>query len=287
MADNSSTTSDHAIQAERLEAHYQSGQLLDRISRGLKEMGCKLDRISIEDLAPVDEFHIGGRPATQHLFQPIQLDSSHHVLDVGCGLGGTSRFLADVYGCRVTGIDLTREYVTVGNQLCAWVGLDDRIELQTGNALALAYPESSFDAVCLLHVGMNIPDKSGLFESLSRVLKPGGILAVYDVMQTGEAELAFPVPWASQAEDSALASVSEYQQAIEDAGMQVTHVLNRHDFAVEFFATLQAKLAAGRIPPLGLHLLMGETAKQKIQNMIENVAQHRVAPVEIRAQKPR
>ena len=84
------------------------------------------------------------------------------MLDVGCGIGGASRFAADRYGCRVTGVDLTQEYVDTGNVICSWLGLDDRISLQTENAMHLPHPDNTFDRAYMLHVGMNIADKQSL-----------------------------------------------------------------------------------------------------------------------------
>lgn len=67
----------------------------------------------------MDEFHIGGRLATESFLGRLDIGAGHHVLDVDCGLGGGSRFAAQRYGCRVPGVDLTQEYVETGNELCA------------------------------------------------------------------------------------------------------------------------------------------------------------------------
>jgi ubiquinone/menaquinone biosynthesis C-methylase UbiE len=266
--------------------HYTHGDLLDAIRAGLQRLGKSPDTVSVEDLAPVDEFHIGGRAATEALFSQIEIDPSDHVLDVGCGLGGASRFVASRYRCRVTGVDLTREYVDAGNALCAWVGLASSITLEQGNATALGYPEATFDKAYMLHVGMNITDKARLMGELHRVLKPGGVLAIYDVMRVGTGDLVFPVPWATRASESAVSSPAEYRAALEAAGFRVTREQDRHQFATDFFARLRAATtdAAGP-PPLGLQLLMGENAPTKVANMIANVSNTIVAPVELIAEK--
>ena len=266
--------------------HYTHGSLLAAISEALATLGKTPETVSVDDLGPVDEFHIGGRQASKHFLSQLALDAETHVLDVGCGLGGASRFTASRFGCTVTGIDLTAEYVETGRTLTSWVGLEDRIALHQGSALEMPFGEAGFDAAYMMHVGMNIADKARLFAEVHRVLRPGGSFGVYDVMRTGEGALTFPVPWATTDETSAVAAPEAYRQALEAAGFEVAAERNRRDFALNFFAELSAKIAAaGGPPPLGLHILMGETRAEKIKNMVENIAADRIAPVELIARK--
>lgn len=266
--------------------HYAQGGLLEAIGEGVAKLGKSIATVNIDDLGPVDEFHIGGRVATQSFLEQLDIGPSHHVLDVGCGLGGSSRFAAHAYGCRVTGVDLTREYVETGNVLCAWVGLGDKITLQVGNATALPHPDEAFDRAYMLHVGMNIADKNLLISELYRVVRPGAKVGIYDVMRVDEGDLTFPVPWAAGPEGSALASVATYKAALRRSGFNIIAERNRRDFALEFFAKLQARVASSDgPPPLGLHILMGSTAPMKVKNMIENISRNLIAPVEIVAEK--
>ncbi len=266
--------------------HYTHGGLLDAIITGVTKLGKTPATVLTEDLGPVDEFHIGGRVATESVLDQLNLGPEDHALDVGCGLGGASRFAADRYHCRVTGVDLTHEYVETGKALCSWVGLEGRVKLDQGNATGTAYAESMFDKAFMLHVGMNIADKFALAAELLRVLRPGGMLGVYDVMRVGDGELTYPVPWATSAEGCAVGSPDEYRGALEKAGFRITAERNRRDFALEFFARLQASASAAEgLPPLGLHILMGKTAPRKVRNMIENISENRVTPVELIAEK--
>jgi SAM-dependent methyltransferase len=271
----------------RVAAHYTRGNLLDSIAAGVGKLGKSPETLGIEDLAPVDEFHIGGAVATRSFLDQVGVTPDQHVLDVGCGLGGTSRFIAHTYGCRVTGIDLTQEYVDTGRALCTWVGLEERVSLVQGNALAMDFPPGTFDTVVVLHVGMNITDKGALAEEAWRALKPGGVFGIYDVMRVREGDLTFPVPWATEPESSAVASPAEYKKALSGAGFVVAAERDRSEFALDFFQRLRAEARHDQGPPaLGLHLLMGEDASTKVQNMIENISLGRVAPVELIALKP-
>jgi len=236
--------------------------------------------------APVDEFHIGGRQASEDFLSQLDLTLEKQVLDVGCGLGGAARFAASRYGCHVTGIDLTPEYIETAKAVCAWVGLDNRISLRQGSALAMPFADGTFDCAYMLHVGMNIDDKEKLFSEVSRVLRPHSLFGIYDVMRIGDDELTYPVPWATTSETSAVAKPTQYHQALEKAGFAVTAEHNRRDFALAFFDQLRARTAAaGGPPPLGLHILMGRNTPDKVQNMIANVSNGRIAPVELIARK--
>lgn len=267
--------------------HYTHGDLTEAIRAGIVAQGKTPQTITIDDLAPVDEFHIGGRRATKDFLDQLGLSAEMSVLDVGCGLGGAARFVATQYGSSVTGVDLTPEYVQAGNVLCQWVQLDKRVSLVQGSALALPFGDRTFDRAYMLHVGMNIADKAKLASEVARVLRPGAIFGIYDVMRTGPGELAYPVPWAATSDMNAVAAPDDYRHALQKAGFSVTAERNRRDFALQFFADLRAKTAAaGGPPPLGLHVLMGRTTPEKVQNMLSNIAQGLIAPVELIVRKP-
>lgn len=266
--------------------HYGRNNLVETIQSALSRMGKTPATLTIDDLAPVEEFHIGGRQASKDFLDQLGFKSEARLLDVGCGIGGTARFVATRYSSHVTGIDATGDFVTTGNTINTWLRLDRRISLEHGSALDMPFADASFEGAYMLHVGMNIADKAKLASEVARVLKPGTLFGIYDVMRTGPGELSFPVPWASRPELSAVAEPDDYRRALEAAGFSITSQRNRRDFAEAFFADMRAKAAAaGGPPPLGLHLLMGETTQQKIANMVENVAKGIVAPVEMIARK--
>ncbi|QWG17653.1 methyltransferase domain-containing protein [Bradyrhizobium sediminis] len=266
--------------------HYTHGGLAAAIRSGIESLGKTINSVTVDDLAPVDEFHIGGRQASEDFLGQLDLSPEKHVLDVGCGLGGAARFVANRYGCRVTGIDLTPEYVETAKVLCRWVGLDNSISLHQGSALAMPFADRAFDRAYMLHVGMNIDDKAKLCSEVSRVLRSNALFGIYDVMKVGDGELTYPVPWATTATSSAVAKPAQYREALEAAGFSVIAERNRRDFALAFFDQLRARTAAADgPPPLGLHILMGRNTPDKVQNMIQNISNGRIAPVELIARK--
>jgi len=269
-----------------ISSHYTHGNLVAAIRSGVESLGKTIDSVTVDDLASVDEFHIGGRQASKDFLGQFDLSSEKHVLDVGCGLGGAARFVASRYGCRVAGIDLTPEYVETARVLCSWVGLENRISLHQGSALAMPFADSTFDRAYMLHVGMNIDDKAKLCSEVCRVLRSNSLFGIYDVMKIGDGELTYPVPWATTATSSAVAKPAQYREALQAAGFSVIAERNRRDFALAFFDQLRAKTAAaGGPPPLGLHILMGRNTPDKVQNMIQNISNGRIAPVELIARK--
>lgn len=260
--------------------HYSQGTLGKSIESALENVVGSARDVTIDDLAPVDEFHIGGRQASVHLFDRLGLSENDAVLDVGAGIGGTARFVASNYGSSVHGIDLTPEFAEVGNSLSKLVGLDSLVDVQVGSALEMPFEDDSFSAVYMMHVGMNIEDKQTLYSEIRRVLKPGGVFAVYDVLQGPKPDsIEFPVPWATTSDTSFLASPDDMRRLLADAGFTVEHEEDRTEFAVDFFKSI-AIPAGGTPPPLGLHLIIGDEAPTKLGNMVKNIDAGLCAPWE-------
>ena len=258
--------------------HYGSAGLLDRILAGLEASGVDPGRARPEDLAPVDEFHIGGREATVHAVAKMSPRPGQRVLDVGCGIGGAARYLAAEIGCRVSGIDLTPEYIAAARALTDLTGLGDKVDYEVAGALAMPFKDATFDAAITIHVAMNIADRAGLYREISRVTKPGAAFCVYDVMRKNDAPLVFPVPWAASPETSHLTTPEEMRTHLDAAGFAVEEVEDRSEVARDFF---HRRLAAAKDgpPPLGPHLVMGESAGEKLRNVLVNIEAGRIAPV--------
>ena len=271
---------------ERIAQHYTHGALAAAIDRGLQANGRAAGEIADADLAGMDEFHMGGRDATAALADGLDLPQDASVLDIGCGIGGAARFFAHRFGCRVTGVDLTPEYVETARMLTARLGLADRVDFQVGSALSLPFADGGFDAACLLHVGMNIADKHALAAEACRVLKQGGKFAVYDIMQIGNGAIAYPMPWAANSATSFLAAPEDYRAAFAAAGFEIVSERNRRELAVAMFARMGARMAGSSgPPPLGLHILMGKDTPAKVANMVAMLEQERIAPVEMIARR--
>ena len=261
--------------------HYAHGALEEAILNALEAAGKDVNRLTPKDLAPVDEFHVGGRQATMAFAEQFGPKPGMRLLDIGCGLGGAARYFASEHGCQVTGIDLSGEYVAVANTLAALVGLGERVSCQQGSALDLPFAPGSFDGAYMFHVGMNIEDKSRLFREVRRVLAPSGVFGIYDVMRLAAGDLHYPVPWTSSPDVSFVADAESYRRLLVAAGFEVVKERNRRDFALDVFAQMRARGATGAPAPLGLHIVMGASAGQKVKNMMGDITAGLIAPIEL------
>lgn len=165
-----------------IQTHYTRVNLGKIILAALEKAGKDVHCLTPEDLAPIDEFHIRGRVATLEFARAVGLEKCMHVLDVGSGIGGTARCLAEAFGCHVTGIDLTEEYCQAAEMLSARTNLKYLVDFHQGDATKLPFNDQSFDVIWTEHVAMNILDKLQLYKEMYRVLKSGGTLAIYDVL---------------------------------------------------------------------------------------------------------
>lgn len=270
---------------EAVQTHYTRSDLSNVILAALEKAGKDVNRLTPEDLAPVDEFHIRGRAATLELARAAGLDSTRCVLDVGSGVGGTSRCLATEFGCRVTGIDLTDEYCRAAAMLSAKIGLAELVDYRQGDATNLPFDDGSFDVVWTEHVAMNIPDKSRLYREMHRVLKPGGTLAIYDILAGPSGPVLFPVPWARTPDTSFLVRPDELRKLLEEADFTVSDWSDTTDAARAWFVSLAGKLRKEGLPPLGFHVLLGADFQVMAQNQRRNLEEGRIVLAQVIAKK--
>ncbi|MBE9177448.1 methyltransferase domain-containing protein [Oculatella sp. LEGE 06141] len=104
------------------------------------------------------------------------VDHADHILDVGCGIGGSSLYLAEKFGASATGITLSPVQAARATERAQTAGLADRTRFQVADALNMPFPARSFDLVWSLESGEHMPDKTRFLQECHRVLKPGGML---------------------------------------------------------------------------------------------------------------
>lgn len=270
---------------EHVDSHYGRGEILNSILRALREMGKDVAQLAPADLAPVDEFHIRGREATVELASRASLKPGLRVLDVGCGLGGSVRYLASEHQCQVIGIDLTKEYVDVANALADLVRIKEMVEFHQGSALDMPFGDGSFDIVWTEHVQMNIGDKRAFYAEIARVLAPHGRLLFHDIFQGDGGPLHYPVPWAEDGSISFLVPPEAVRQILEELGFSIFHWEDKSQQSLEWFIAAIERLKLFGPPPLGLHLLMGDTAKAKFENQIRNLRERWIVIIQAVAEK--
>jgi SAM-dependent methyltransferase len=241
---------------EQVTGHYGRPGMLRAILAAAERAGLDPDGLAASDLSAVDEFHLGGLAATRSLLDLLAPAPGSRLLDVGSGIGGPARVAASQYACTVTGVDLTPEFTELATDLTARVGLDDRVTFRTADAVALPFPDGSFDVATMIHVGMNMPEKARVFAEVRRVLETGGRFAIFDQMLTGTEQPAYPEPWAGDPSASFLSTTQEYRTMLSDAGFGVDTEEDRTQAGIDFFTAMRAASEGGP-PPFGLHVLFG------------------------------
>jgi SAM-dependent methyltransferase len=206
---------------DAIEAYWSRAGIGQAMVDALIALGKNLDALTVDDLAPLDQFHGGGKPATVRLAKLAGLRPDTRVLDVGGGFGGPARTLAAEFGCRVTSIDLTETYVRAAQMLTERLGLGDRVSHRVGNALALPFEAAAFDVVWTQNSGMNIEDKRALYAGFHRALRPGGLLAIQEPMAGPIDPPIYPLMWARDPGASFLRRPAEMLALIEDAGFTI------------------------------------------------------------------
>ena len=266
---------------EDVMTHYGGvNALADAIVESLRKAGVDLAELKTSDLSTVDEFHIRGRKATLELAEQMNLGEQAHVLDIGSGLGGPARTLAEAYGCHVTGIDLTREFCEAAEALSKWIDLSDRVTFKQGDATNLPFDDDQFDAAMTIHVAMNIPDKNKLYVEARRVLKPGGVFAAYDVLQGEGGDVLFPVPWAREPSISHVVTQEKMESLLTDAEFQIVNTHDSTDESQNWFEARTARMSQSGPPLVTLsQVIFGDDFREMARNQVRNLTERRIRTV--------
>ncbi|MGE5410913.1 MAG: class I SAM-dependent methyltransferase [Clostridiales bacterium] len=270
---------DSEIIQKAVETHYTPGHLLDKITQALSRSGKDIEKISEEDLAPIEDFHIRGREATKELVEQLPIKELSKVIDIGCGIGGTSRYIASRHKCKVTAIDLSEEFIHTATELSRIVGLQDLIKFQRSDATALPFENNEFDIAITQHVQMNIEDKEKFILEVNRVLKKGGTFAFYDIFQGNFGSLYYPVPWAENEQISFLANWNSYKGILESAGFREMYEEDMTTPGLNWFkAMMENSGKEGYILEV-MQSVMGKSAKESMGNAGRNMKEGKIRVV--------
>jgi len=195
--------------------------LSHEIQMALLDSGKQLDALTLDDLAPFDQFHGGALRFTRRLARLGDLKPEMHILDVGGGLGGPARTLALEFGCRVTVVDLTESYVFAGRTMTEWMKLDDRVTHQQGDALNLSFKDESSDAIWTQNSGMNIADKERLYAGFHRLIRPNGLLVIQEPVAGPNQPPHFPVMWSRDGANHFVSKPDQLRAVIEASGFRL------------------------------------------------------------------
>ena len=259
--------------------YWSRPQLAERLLDAVVASGLDLRTATPEALAPLDQFHGGGKEATRALAGQAEVTAGMRVLDVGGGLGGPARMLAVEYGAQVTILDLTADYVRAGAVLTVCMRLTEQVRFCCGHALNLPFPDGSFDIVWTQNSGMQIADKGRLYHEFFRVLRPAGRLAQLEPIAGPVQPPHFPLMWAREAADSHLLTADTLREVILATGF-IEHYW--HPAATFREAAPNPESAPHTIQSL----VMGERLAAIQEARVRNAAEDRLRTVLLVCERP-
>ncbi len=266
--------------------HWGSGDVYALIIAALAKMSKSPDAITMEDLAPVDHFHARGFAATVELADRLPLRSDQKVIDIGCGLGGPARYIAKRFQCRVSGVDITEPFVEAANKLTALLNMENDVVIELGDGQRLPYADALFDGAYTQHVTMNVADRPRFFAEAHRVLKTGAFFALTEHGLGPKGNPHYPLPWSEDGSGASLVTPAETRAFLETAGFEDVIIENTGEKYVAAYKVALEKAEKGILPPLGTHILMGQSALQKTRNSARNIEEGRTHPIQVICRKP-
>jgi SAM-dependent methyltransferase len=267
-------------------ARYSISGTMDRVIAFLRERGIDPEHPTYQDFFPFDQLHGRGVEATREHIERAGINSSMHVLDLGCGVGGCSRVIAATCGCRVTAIDLTPQFIEIARELTRRCGMADRIEFREADALALPFADGTLDHVWCHNVTMNIPDKKRLASEVARVLRSGGRFSCSEVEQGPGGALIFPLPWATDASASFVVTPAMMRHTLEEGGLRIKEEIDLSDAILAALKEMRARAERGEPPLNAVHVILGDDMGERIRNMSRCAMEKRAVEHFVLAEKP-
>jgi ubiquinone/menaquinone biosynthesis C-methylase UbiE len=273
--------------SQSISEHWGTGDVYARIIKVMEAASISPEAVTVEQLAPLDHFHARGFPATVELADALPIQRGHHIVDIGCGIGGPARYLAKRFGCRVSGVDITQPFVEAANKLTTLLKMERQVEIELGDGQHLPYGDAMFDGGYTQHVTMNIADRALFFGEAFRVVKPGAFFAVTEHGLGPEGSPHYPVPWSEDGSGSYLVRPADTVTYLKEAGFVDVKVEDTGAKYLHGYRRAIELAAQGALPPLGVHVLMGQTAPDKTRNAARNIEEGRTHPIQIICAKPR
>jgi len=264
---------------------YEVDNLCARIEKALINAGKNLNALTTDDLFFFDEIHIGGRKETRHLAEKCGLREGMSIVDAGCGVGGPARTLAREFGCKVTGVDLTRSFCKAADMLTKLVNLDEMACFVNADATQMPFASESYDAVWLQHTALNIVDKNLLYSEVYRILKRNGSLIIHEVVSGETGEVHYPVFWAADDSTNFLSTADDLQNCLQSYGFRFDFWEDATEESLGWYRKLKARSSSATKPPLDISVVVDRDVPSKIANLVRNLEDGNIRVVKALAVK--
>jgi cyclopropane fatty-acyl-phospholipid synthase-like methyltransferase len=266
--------------------HWGKGDVFGRVMEAMKAASISPDTVTVEQMAPVDHLHARGFHATIELADALPINEGDHLVDIGCGLGGPARYLAERFNCRVSGIDITAPFIDAANKITALLKMEQFVDFRLGDGQELPYADQIFDGGYTQHVTMNIADREKFFSEAFRVLKPGGYFALTEHGLGPNESPYYPCPWSDDGSGAFLVLPKETVSFLENTGFSEIDVLSTGNEYLAGYKKAMQLAARGELPAFGAHILLGENALAKTKNAARNIEEGRTSPIQVICRKP-
>ncbi len=189
-----------------------------------------------------ESFHPGGIKLTNKLADKLELHENSKVLDIASGVGTSSIEIAKNFNAHITGIDLSAENIEISKIKADKLGLEEKTIFQVANAEELPFPDDYFDAIISECSFCIFPDKYRVTSEMYRVLKPGGILGISDVVLEKDLppnldHMIFRVSCISDAQ-----SVSKYLSYFKNGGFIALEAEDQREKIMDLHKSIKKKI---------------------------------------------
>lgn len=269
-----------------VQEHYGNGDIVARILAAVPWSPDDGTALTAKQIFPFDQLHGRELLATQEHAARLHPAKEAHLLDIGSGVGGPARYFASIFGCRVTGIDLTPDFVLAAKEISTLCNLDDPLTFIEADATTVPFAPDTFDHAYSFYVGMNLADKPAVLSECLRVLKPGGRLLWTEVTEAA-GDPHYPLPWSRNVEGSHVQTRETLVDIFATVGFEVLSVEDEADAHLEL---AQQMKQSGKVPTVEQRqvneVVLGADFAARRKNYIQSLAEGRIASTLIDARKP-